>query len=89
MTVLIGFCSKRAELILAEDGAEAAVSRLRDVARSVHAQDYRITPHGRSRLYELLMGSILDLAGFQKLCFRESGEACSFREGGTGFRHRA
>jgi hypothetical protein len=65
VTVLIGFCNKRAELILAEDSSEAAVSQLRDVARSVHAQDYRITPHGRFRLYELLMGSILDLAGFQ------------------------
>lgn len=65
VTVLIDFSSKRAELLLAEDGSEAAIIQLRDVARSVHAQDYRIARHGRYRLYELLMGSILDLAGFR------------------------
>jgi hypothetical protein len=63
-SVLIGFFSVRAKLLLAEDGSGNAVKELREAARSVHAQDYRIPHPGRYRVYELLMESIVDFAGF-------------------------
>jgi energy-coupling factor transporter ATP-binding protein EcfA2 len=60
--MLIRFFSVRAKHFLSGDGSETTLKELRDAVRSIRSDEYRISVHSRSRLFELLSLNLFDLS---------------------------
>lgn len=66
IAMLIRFFSVRAKQFLSGDGSETGLRELRDAVRSLRSDEYRISVHSRSRLFELLSLNLFDLCALPK-----------------------
>jgi hypothetical protein len=63
IAILIRLFSVRAKAFLSPPGSVMSLGEVRDVVRNIRADEYRVSVHGRSRMFELLSLNLFDLCG--------------------------